>query len=368
MGSPRRKLNVSGADSSDSPQRNLRVLFDARKIGHGGIGTVISSTLAAFALQPDVKVSAIVNSNSSQEVPLGIEVIEDDTRDFSFDHIFKFSRRLNLNNYDLFHVPHYFIPSGINIPLVVTVHDTTHITHPEKIFYPLIARNLIKLVAYKAARIITVSQASYESLRQIGVPASKLRVIVNPLSIHIKPHLVQQRSGLLAVLSNLKPHKGLSDLLAAFAIARAKHPQLKLTLAGLAFRNREHPLVKSALNMPGVAVLGALSQAELDQEYARCSAVIIPSRAEGFGLMVTEAHAHATAVLARPVAALKEILAPSDRVATDMSIEALSELIESFALQAPNPPSAHFMSLERMRFDPSTVVRATLDVYREVCR
>ena len=367
MGSPRRKLDNVGHDLAIAPNKTLRVLFDARKLGHGGIGSVVRTSLDSLALEDGVELSAIIDPGMRAELPIGIAAIEDATRDLSFDHLFRFAKRLELSRFDLLHVPHYFVPFGIDIPLVVTIHDTTHISHPEKFFYPLLARRLISHAANKAMRVITVSQASRDCLLRLGIPADKLRVIANAASFESTTGSRATRRGLLAVLSNLKPHKGLIDLLQAFQLAYEKHRDLTLSLAGFGFRDLNDPLVCRALQMPGVKVLGALSKQQLADCYASCAAVVIPSLTEGFGLMVTEAHAHATPVLARPVQALKEVLAPSDRVARDMSVAALTEMLCAFAESPPPPPSQEFIQTERQRLDPGTIARATLDVYREAC-
>ena len=378
MGSPRCKLDQSGHDSTISPhKKTLRVLFDARKFGHGGIGTTIRGAVSALAKQAALELSAVIAPGQGELLPPGVTAIEDDTRDLSLDHLFKFSKRLNLSQFDLIHVPHYFVPLGISIPLVVTVHDTTHISHPERFYYPLIARRMISYATQKARIVITVSQASRAALLELGVPSQKIRVIANaaPFSMVSQQFGSKPRPAadaidkfeLLGVFSNLKPHKGLSDLLIAFTSARSKHPNLTLTLAGLGFSYSSHRLVDLARRTPGVSVLGAQSQQQLSQLYSACDAVIIPSLAEGFGLMAAEAHAHNKAVIVRPVAALIENLAPTDLCAPDFSTSALEKLICDAAQSRPAAPSREFLEIEQRRLDPGEIARATLDVYREAC-
>lgn len=338
------------------PSRRIRVLIDARKIGDGGIGVYIENLIRGLGQFESCSISAIVNPEKTSQNILhdSVKLIEDRAPLYSFDELWRMPQRINFSKYDVFHTPHYLLPFRIPIPTIITVHDLIHLQCPERAFYPFIAKPLIHSSLRRASRIFTVSRSSCEAIKRLAPDvSSKIRVIPNA----IDPELVKEarpreficnRFGLrpnylLAVFSNAKPHKGLSDLITAFSNAKEALQglrlfdggerahwsrgvcDLRLVLVGIGTEDLVgRPGILSAIgNNKSIHVLGRVTKEELRSLYSNALALVVPSIQEGFCLPALEAKAVGTPVIARPVAAIRELLDGEDVVCEDMSVQAL---------------------------------------------
>ena len=379
----------------------LRVLLDARKLWDGGIGVYTENLIAGLVGQCGVELGIIVPPAMRSSPRFAryawrdaVEVIEDEAPPYSYDEMVGMPRRLPFKDYDVYHAPHYTLPFGVPIPSVVTVHDLIHMRYPEKIYYPLIAKHMIKSALNRAARVLTVSQATLDELSGLfSRPAAvraKLRLVPNALD----PYFLRDCSAaeylasrfrlygpfLVSVFSTLKPHKGLRDLLQAFhnlkravnasspAGARAIN-DFKLVLIGQGMHSGEiNRLLDETGGVDDVYLLGEVSKEDLVNLYAGAAALVMPSLAEGFGLPVIEAQAQGTPVIARPVPAFRDVLGARDIVCSDFSVPALERGIAAFvAAYARGELREKVKRKEELlaRFDRHEIARAVLQVYRE---
>jgi glycosyltransferase involved in cell wall biosynthesis len=114
--------------------------------------------------------------------------------------------------------------------------------------------------------------------------------------------------GFLLTLATLEPRKGLDVALRALAHPAA--PDLPLLVAGQpGWGGVELELEAAGLGLaPGrVRLLGRVGDADLAVLLARATALLAPSRSEGFGLPVLEAMAAGTPVVTSDAPALVEV-------------------------------------------------------------
>lgn len=319
---------------------SLRVLVDARKYFGGGIGVYVQNLVHGL-LEKKVVVGLIVRADdaaeldrSQPELLQSVRVHIDDAKPYSFNEIFLLAKRLPLHEYDVFHTPHYILPFGIKIPSVVTIHDIIHITAGEKFFYPMVARKLIRSAIRRASLVVTVSEASAKELRKhfsIDVN-NKLIVVPNSVGRNFDRGAVLSAGAgdyLLAVFSNLKPHKGFNELLLAYEKYAYDESEstLPLVLAGQGVAHlREDDFPKKLRRF--IKVAGAQSSGGLRDLYKNARALLVSSFAEGFCLPVLEAHTQGTPVLIRPVEAPAELLLNADVQCSDFSVQAFHEGIK----------------------------------------
>lgn len=389
MGAQDRQLMSNG---STEVARPLKVLIDARKLGQGGIGVYLDNLISGLCEQSEIEISLIAQKSQVQSFSWvdSIALIEDSAPLYSFDELWRMPRRIDMSRYDLFHAPHFTLPYGILIPTVVTVHDLIQIRYPERFYYPWIAKPLIRSALRRASRVLTVSNATYSDLACLAGNDQrilrKIRVVPNALDpCFSKPvrnaDFVAQRfqirgKYLLSVFSNLKPHKGLEDLLKAFDALRngsesAKgFADLKLVLTGQGMQElvEVERLLEIAGAIKGVHILGRVKKDELASLYANAFGVVIPSYADGFCLPVLEAQAAGVPVLVRPTPAVRELLTKRDHVCKDYSFSALRQGLVSYVesrfdepLQAPPVIDCEHLS-KFCRNELSRVVRL---VYHE---
>lgn len=321
----------------------LRVLLDARKLGHGGIGVYIENIIHALIEHTNTKLSLIVNpeSISNWNFPQHIELISDKARSYSLDELLLMPGRIDFKQFDLFHTPHFSLPFKIPIPSVITVHDLIHIHYPERMFYPLLAKLAIRSALKRASLVLTVSHASRRDILRLDPSIDhKLSIISNsfdPVFLEQKrlsPD-TRKRLGLgssayfVSVFSNTKPHKGLSDLISAYGklSERRSLPALVLVGAGATSCFIPDRLKHS------VHCVGEVTRFELAELYGSAEALIVASHIEGFCLPALEAKASGIKIIARPVPAVLELLDQNDIRAHDMSATALMRAIERFSDQ-----------------------------------
>ncbi|RJQ68176.1 glycosyltransferase family 1 protein [Pseudonocardiaceae bacterium YIM PH 21723] len=225
--------------------------------------------------------------------------------------------------------------------LVVTVHDTVPWTHPETLT-PRGAgwhRRMITRARRRAEAIVVPTQAVAAELSELvpgstplhvtgaGVPDALLRGPVEPMSGLPAKYLL--------FVGTLEPRKGLDVLLAALAglglplVVVGSQGWGGVSLPELA---RHHHV------QDRVQHLGGIDDARLAGVLRGAAALVMPSRAEGFGLPVLEAMALGTPVVHSDAPALVEvaggagIVARRDdpaalRVAIREALERRSELV-----------------------------------------
>ena len=326
-----------------APERPLRVLLDGRKLGDGGIGVYTENLIEGLLEIGGVSLTVIYRNEAARGAPYAnrISWVYDRARPYSLDELLFMSGRIDFSQFDVFHTPHYVLPLGIPIPSVITVHDLIHISHPERFFYPPIARFLIGSSVRRADAVLAVSRHTRaEVLDLTSAAEEKVRLAPNAISSRILEGYqggdtsTTEHPYLFALFSNNKPHKGLADLVAAYRIFRESGAWRSVTpkcpdlvLAGFGLNSLTREAAKSSVmgDVEGVRVVGALSDRELRSYLRAAHALVVPSLVEGFCLPALEAQASGTPVVCRPVPALKELVTERDTVATDFSVSALKD-------------------------------------------
>ena len=373
------------AEASPAVSTPPRVLIDGRKLGDGGIGVYISNLVEGLVALGDVRVTVLSRRDSVSLLSCrdSIEWIFDDAKSYSLDEYLFMPRRIDFSRYDIFHAPHYSLPFRIPIPTVVTIHDLIHIKHPERFFYPFIARPLIGSAVARASAVIAVSRDTRDQvIAETRVLASKVRYIPNaiapflsapePLN-HEQGSVAPTKAYFLAVISNPKPHKGVEDLLKAYRSFAERHqrvrrmaplPALKLVGFGAERIVREGLFQSTLAGQTGVENLGAVDAKTLRSLYQGASALVVPSIAEGFCLPALEAQSVGTPVVCRPVPAIEELLTERDVVADDLSIRALEMALHEAATRERG--SRACIEAHLARFSLEAVATQTRALYHEV--
>jgi glycosyltransferase involved in cell wall biosynthesis len=126
----------------------------------------------------------------------------------------------------------------------------------------------------------------------------------------------QGEAAVLLFVGRLVERKGVDDLLRAFAIIRPRFPQARLSIVGDGpERNTLVKLAEQLQLSDSVDFRGTRVEAELDQEYARCTALVLPSKDvatdmanEGLGLALIEASMHAKPLIGTRHGGILEIV------------------------------------------------------------
>lgn len=239
---------------------------------------------------------------------------------------------------DLVHAPTPLHPrAGRGQRLVVTVHDAVPWTHPETLTPRGVRwhRAMVGRAAAEADLVVVPTQAVADELVR-HVPLRDVAVVGEGVSSDLaEPPDADARAArmglpevyLLAV-GTLEPRKGLADLVAALAAV----PGVPLLVAGpTGWGGRD----AGSLEAPGVRVLGRVPDADLAVLLRRATALVVPSRAEGFGLPLLEGMAVGTPVVTTDVPALVEVGGGAALAVPRQELgDALRSVLEDQALRA----------------------------------
>ena len=140
---------------------------------------------------------------------------------------------------------------------------------------------------HAADHVMVLSAAAKRSLIEEGVPADK--IFVNPCGVDLSCFMPSPRADdifRVVFCGAITPRKGIHDLMRA--LSELNLPKAELWVIGgtadLAYRRE-----LERFSGPGVRFLGTFSQDELASIYTQGSVFVLPSIADGFGMVVTQA-------------------------------------------------------------------------------
>jgi glycosyltransferase involved in cell wall biosynthesis len=270
---------------------------------------------------------------------------------------------------DLFHATSFSLPGLWPGRLVATLHDANHLALPENYSpaHTLYYRLIVGPRAKRAEALLTVSEFSREELgRYLKISPYRFQVIPNGVDVRYRPPAASEVKDFLArhelpprylaVVGNEKAHKNLK------LIAKVAH-ELPLPVALLAGDFTAHELGFPDTTIP----MSALPEDEMPLFYGAASALLFPSRYEGFGLPVLEAMAAGCPVLTSNTTSLPEVageaallLPPDDAAAWR---EAVLRLLRDDSLRRDLVDKGRERAA---RYTWDDCARRTLAVYRRV--
>jgi glycosyltransferase involved in cell wall biosynthesis len=170
------------------------------------------------------------------------------------------------------------------------------------------------VLAGAAGVVVTSEWTCQQVLRRFSIPADRVRV-ARPGADHanVAPRLseVPPADGHLLCVAALARHKGQDILIEA--LAGLVETEWDCVLVGPLDREPEFTdRVRASITRQGlnqrVRLAGVLTGAALHRAYADADLLVVPSRSETYGMVVTEALAHGLPVLAAAVGGLPEAL------------------------------------------------------------
>ena len=374
---------------SDKLRQTMRIVLDARKLHDFGIGTYIRNLVTELGhLDHD---SAYVLLTKSEDAAAAAAAgpnfrsVVEASRPYSLAEQWRVPMAVARARADLLHEPHYVLPPLTRCRTVVTIHDCIHLRFPE--YLPnraafVYAHAMIRLAARKADRVLTVSDASKRDiLHYTGAAPEKVVVVHNGLDARFAAvpdaeamDRVRQRFQLdhpfVLYVGNIKPHKNLERLIAAFASMRADGPEgLKLVVIG--DETSKHPGLRQAVHRhrldKHVRFFGFQPAATLVTFYRLARAFVFPSLYEGFGLPPLEAMANETPVVTSNVSSLPEVAGDAALLVDPYDVASIADGIRRAVTDEPLRQQLIAKGRARaMAFSWTRAAADTLAVYREV--
>lgn len=223
---------------------------------------------------------------------------------------------------DVFHAAwNSGIPPGCPVPSVLTIHDLIPWNQAARGVSGLMAtaayRRGIRSSAGRASLVTTVSDfVRSEVLKTLRVEPARVHTVYNGADVSAADGAQSSNNrnapgDFFLYIGGMEPRKNLELLIRAAAIYRKRFGPLTLRLTGDA--DQLAPQARRALegieDRASIHFLGRPTDEELAELYGRAVALVMPSRAEGFGLPVVEAMARGCPVIAARAGSLPEIVA-----------------------------------------------------------
>jgi glycosyltransferase involved in cell wall biosynthesis len=272
------------------------------------------------------------------------------------------------------------------IPLVATIHHPITIDRDTAIKAQSSFRKKIqqlrwysfirmqKRVVPTLKRILTVSRCGRDDIsREFRIPKENISVVPNGIDMnqfHPITGVYREPYRLMVTTSADTPLKGLCHLMTAISGLVPRYPKVHLVVVGnppkaKSFTNQ---LIRDLGLRGHIRFTGRITGAELVRQYARTSAVVVPSIYEGFGLPAGEAMACSVPVISTDGGALPELLGKTGILVPAADSVALAKAI---ALLFDHPDLAHNMGRAgRQRiaahFTWGKAARKTADNYHRV--
>lgn len=324
------------------------VLIDARHAsGFGatrGFGRYLRSLLGELALRPELAVSVLVTADGVGTVPAGIRPIvvarRLPGRFADPEHRVRLPFDIARRRSGVFHSaaaerPPWFCTH----PWVHTIHDVplsfSGADDSDEVRIWCRRRRRVRL----ADAVIVVSRyAAQSAIPRLGLDPA--RVYVAPLGVAatFSPP-PERRPGTggpggsdpyLLFVADYGPHKGFAeafDLIAALAERGLPHRLVHVGRLGPWSRPAVDKLLARAPRPDRIELAGAADDEALVAWYRGADALVVTSRAEGFGLPAVEAMACATPVVAFDNTALREVIGDGGLLIPDGEMRALTEAI-----------------------------------------
>jgi glycosyltransferase involved in cell wall biosynthesis len=377
----------------------MRIGFDGACLSNRrGFGRFARRILSALAEVPhDHQILVFVDRPSAARVEIPerfqrivVDVSESPSKAASADgrrkprDMLAMGRAMARARLDLVYFPatYSFVPVWNVGRVVVTMHDTLALAHPDLVF-PSGKGRLAWIVKEHAAarwadRIVTVSQSSRVALRGwFRLPDSRFLVVnegpesvFRPIVAGAESDRILGRYGIepgrrfLLYVGGLSPHKNLVRLVEAFA--RGADAETKLVLVG-DFHDVFHthvPDVRAAVERERledrVLLTGFVPDDELVYLYNRAYALVQPSLMEGFGLPAVEAMACRTPVLSSTAGSLPEVVGDAGLFFEPTDVTDMARAIRRLLADPSGRETLAARALERSRIYDWNAAAGTL--------
>ena len=370
----------------------LRVAIDARKLRdpESGVGSYIVNLVQSLLRQENAPSLLLIRAGRQR--PLGVDEVEEVFVRYPAE-IALTPRRLapvlRGRRFDVFHSPFDIAPRGLEVPVVVTIHDINWIVNPAYNSYNLFMRKAggffyrtrLTDAMQTATRIIAISRATRNAIVEYAPwHEPKIRVVRNGIDrrrVHPLPQKEAERlvapilgpeHPFVLTIGQASPYKNHLNAVRAFLEAFGDRPEYRMVLVRrpTGGDRRLERLLATPLARERVRRMNSVSPTVLNALYNRARIVLHPSYYEGFGLPLVEAMAAGTPLVSSTVSSMPEIVGPAGLLASPADVSALARAL--VALDEDEVLRARVAAAGRERlamFDWQDAAKATLEIYAE---
>lgn len=319
----------------------MKITIDARLYGpskNRGLGRYVEQLVKNLEVVDRENDYTILlrKDNYNEYSPLNsrFRKIPADYKWYSFIEQIMMPIKLRRLDCDLVHFPHFNVPLICPKKFVVTIHDLIMYKFPNERattrnqwFYKIkywLHKVVIRSAVRRAERVIVPSEwTKKDVIQEFNVEPMKIRVVYLGFEVGAEENGkyrnwklkedggIFERFGIrrpyLLYVGSAYPHKNLERLIQTFKLAREKHGDLQLVLAGQEDYFYKKLKAYGLQLTAGIVFTGRISNGELVELYHDAAVYISPSFYEGFGLPGLEAMSYGVPVISAKASCLPEI-------------------------------------------------------------
>ena len=230
-------------------------------------------------------------------------------------------------------------------------------------------RFLTRWTLNRIDQITVLSNALFREVVKIGISQDKVKIIPNGVDIH-QFFPKESRENTILYVGSLIERKGVKYLIEAFSMLADKYPEYSLTIVGSGqeFENLQQIARNKGL-LSRVVFTGAISPNEVKDRMQHAKVFTLPSLEEGLVVVLLEALACGTPVVASSVGGIKDIVSPD--VGLLVSPASPEELMSGIDWLLKNRSSWETMSKNARRkaiqkYDWTNIARQFVIIYQKL--
>jgi len=256
-------------------------------------------------------------------------------RYWSFNWIPEMFKKLKAtaHEFDIIHAHGYHISSSFagcyyakknEKPFILTAHDLiipddlpTDAKLLKKIYDKTFGRYLLK----NSTRLIALTEDQIQQYAERGGDVSKIRIIPNGIELDkyrntetnrdiIAKYGIDNADEVLLFVGRIDKYKGIQDVIEAMPVILSKYPNIKFIVVGgdYGYKGELEKLSKKLNGDKSIIFTGNIPKEELIELYKRADIFILPSKMEGFGIVLLEAMAAKTLCIAYSIPSVKRVI------------------------------------------------------------
>ena len=234
--------------------------------------------------------------------------------------------KMDIEKYDIVHAHGYHLLSSVygcylakkrRKTFVLTGHDlliTDDLPLSARILKKIYDLSLGRYLLKNASKIIALTEDQIEQYTIRGGDKSKITVIPNAIDLEKYvscENLAKDKSGKnLLFVGRLEKYKGVQDVVGMMPALLASEPGVRLTIVGgdSGFRYELEGLSERLGVGDNIVFTGEVSSDDLLEKYREADIFVLPSRMEGFGIVLLEAMASGLPCVAYSIPSVKTLI------------------------------------------------------------
>jgi len=248
---------------------------------------------------------------------------------------------------DVYHHPQFYLPLGVHVPSIITVHDIIPFRHAE--YFPKKAvfkrgymRWMLQSALKRASKVIVISEATRQDIIDMfSAQSERIETVYHGISLNghsvhlnsrdiLKKYLVKKPY--ILFVGERRPHKNIPRLIEGFKkVTELAGDEIQLVIAGKARPDYKLPenIIKESNLESRILLLDFVEDDILKLLYKNAELFILPSLYEGFGMPLLEAMKFDLPVLGANISSMPEVIGDAGLLFDPLNTDDLAEKVVS---------------------------------------